>query len=80
MFLKDTSQSQNPLIVMVSTPYTPDGLFDSIEKQPEETCIKNVCIRLYLFPLPSHSRKVPRPVCLKLEYVNHIIQKSKFAC
>ncbi|MFZ0697736.1 MAG: hypothetical protein WAM88_11420 [Nitrososphaeraceae archaeon] len=24
----------DPFIVMVSTPYTPDGLFDSIEKQP----------------------------------------------
>jgi hypothetical protein len=33
----------DPLIVMVSTPYTPDGLFDSIEKQPEKTYIKNVC-------------------------------------
>ena len=24
---------------MVSTPYAPDGLFDKIEKEPEETCI-----------------------------------------
>jgi hypothetical protein len=24
---------------MVSTPYAPDGLFDSIEKEPEESCI-----------------------------------------
>jgi hypothetical protein len=29
----------DPFIVMVSTPYAPDGLFDSIEKEPEETCI-----------------------------------------
>ena len=29
----------DPYIVMVSTPYAPDGLFESIEKEPEETCI-----------------------------------------
>jgi hypothetical protein len=29
----------DPFIVIGLTPYTPDGLFDSIEKQPEETCI-----------------------------------------
>ena len=29
----------NPYIVMVSTPNAPDGLFESIEKEPEETCI-----------------------------------------
>ena len=29
----------DPFIVMISTPYAPDGLFDSIEKEPEETCI-----------------------------------------
>jgi NTE family protein len=29
----------DPFIVMVSTPYAPDGLFDSIEKEPEDTCI-----------------------------------------
>ena len=29
----------NSLIVMVSTPYAPDGLFDSIEKELEESCI-----------------------------------------
>ena len=29
----------NPLIVMVSTPYAPDGLFYSIEKELEESCI-----------------------------------------
>jgi hypothetical protein len=29
----------DPFIVMVSTPYAPDGLFDSIEKEPEESCI-----------------------------------------
>jgi len=30
---------------MVSTPYSPDGLFDSIEKEPEESCI---CKRILL--------------------------------
>jgi hypothetical protein len=29
----------DPYIVMVSTPNAPDGLFESIEKEPEETCI-----------------------------------------
>ena len=29
----------DPYIVMVSTPNSPDGLFEHIEKEPEETCI-----------------------------------------
>jgi len=29
----------NPYIVMVSTPNTPDGLFERIEKEPENTCL-----------------------------------------
>ena len=29
----------DPYIVMVSTPNAPDGLFEKIEKEPEETCI-----------------------------------------
>ena len=29
----------NPYIVMVSTPNAPDGLFESIEKEPENTCL-----------------------------------------
>src|ERR671937_1556541 len=29
----------NPYIVMVSTPNAPDGLFERIEKESEETCI-----------------------------------------
>ena len=29
----------NPYIVMVSTPNQPGGLFEKIEKEPEETCI-----------------------------------------
>ena len=29
----------NPYIVMVSTPNAPDGLFERIEKEPEETCL-----------------------------------------
>jgi hypothetical protein len=29
----------DPYFVMVSTPNAPDGLFESIEKEPEETCI-----------------------------------------
>ena len=29
----------DPFIVMVSTPNAPDGLFEKIEKEPEETCL-----------------------------------------
>jgi hypothetical protein len=29
----------NPQIVMVSTPNAPDGLFEKIEKEPEDTCL-----------------------------------------
>ena len=29
----------DPFIVMVSTPYAPNGLFERIEHEPEETCI-----------------------------------------
>ena len=29
----------NPYIVMISTPNNPDGLFNRIEMEPEETCI-----------------------------------------
>jgi hypothetical protein len=38
MFLSVILQS-DPYIVMVSTPNAPDGLFERIEKEPEETCI-----------------------------------------
>jgi hypothetical protein len=39
----------DPFIVMVSTPYAPDGLFESMEKEPEETClfIQKIIPRLY---------------------------------
>jgi hypothetical protein len=29
----------NPWIIMVSTPNSPDGLFERIEKEPQETCL-----------------------------------------
>ena len=29
----------NPYIVMVSTPNAPNGLFDKIEREPEDTCL-----------------------------------------
>ena len=35
----------NPWIVMVSTPNAPDGLFEKIEREPEDTCLYK---RLYL--------------------------------
>jgi hypothetical protein len=44
----------DPFIVMVSTPYAPDGLFDRIEKEPEETCI-------YKRPLSSQMPPAPLP-------------------
>jgi hypothetical protein len=31
----------DPYIVMVSTPNAPNGLFEKIEKQPEDSCIYN---------------------------------------
>ncbi|MGC1132713.1 MAG: hypothetical protein WA941_07815 [Nitrososphaeraceae archaeon] len=35
----------NPWIVLVSTPNAPDGLFEKIGREPEETCLYK---RLYL--------------------------------
>jgi hypothetical protein len=40
----------DPFIVMVSTPYAPDGLFDSIEKEPEESCIYKRILLDYTWP------------------------------
>jgi hypothetical protein len=36
---------------MVSTPYAPDGLFDSIEKEPEERCIYKRILLDYTYGL-----------------------------
>jgi hypothetical protein len=36
---------------MVSTPYAPDGLFDSIEKEPDETCIYKRILLDYTYGL-----------------------------
>jgi hypothetical protein len=41
----------DPFIVMVSTPYAPDGLFDSIEKEPEESCIYKRILLDYTYGL-----------------------------
>ncbi|HEY9386214.1 MAG TPA: hypothetical protein VIP70_04190 [Nitrososphaeraceae archaeon] len=41
----------DPFIVMVSTPYAPDGLFDKIEKEPEETCIYKRVLLDYTYGL-----------------------------
>ena len=50
MFLSVILQNQIPFIVMVSTPYAPDGLFDSIEKEPEESLhLQTHIVRLYLW-------------------------------
>src|SRR5919112_1954803 len=41
----------DPFIVMVSTPFAPDGLFDRIEKEPEETCIYKRVLMDYTYGL-----------------------------
>lgn len=41
----------DPFIVMVSTPYAPDDLFDRIEKEPEETCIYKRILMDYTYGL-----------------------------
>ena len=43
----------DPFIVMVSTPYAPDGLFDRIEKEPEETCIYKRILFDYTYGLQN---------------------------
>ena len=39
LFLPCHLAKSDPFIVMVSTPYAPQGLFEKIEHEPEETCI-----------------------------------------
>src|SRR3954453_16887811 len=39
----------DPFIVMVSTPYAPGGLFERIEKEPEETCIYKRLLMVYTY-------------------------------
>ena len=41
----------DPFIVMVSTPYAPEGLFDSIEKELDETCIYKRILLDYTYGL-----------------------------
>ena len=41
----------NPYIVMVSTPNAPNGLFEKIEKEPEETCIYRRLLLDYTYGL-----------------------------
>ena len=41
----------DPYIVMVSTPNGPDGLFEKIEKEPEETCIYKRLLLDYTYGL-----------------------------
>ena len=48
----------DPFIVMVSTPYAPDGLFDSIEKEPEEISIyKRILLDYTLWPWQIYTRE-----------------------
>jgi hypothetical protein len=46
----------DPFIVMVSTPYAPDGLFDSIEKEPEESCI----YKLFCLTIPDFNEMLEK--------------------
>ena len=47
----------DPYIVMVSTPNAPDGLFEKIEKEPEETClIQKSKVRLSLMALEKSTQ------------------------
>ena len=41
----------NPFIVMVSTPYAPNDLFQKIEHEPEETCIYKRILLDYTYGL-----------------------------
>jgi hypothetical protein len=41
----------DPYIVMVSTPKAPDGLFEKIEKEPEETCLYKRLLLDYTYGL-----------------------------
>jgi hypothetical protein len=41
----------DPFIVMVPIPYAPDGLFDRIEKEPEESCIYKRILMDYTYGL-----------------------------
>jgi hypothetical protein len=41
----------NPYIVMVSTPNAPNGLFEKIEKEPEESCIYRRLLMDYTYGL-----------------------------
>jgi hypothetical protein len=43
----------DPYIVMVSTPNGPDGLFEHIEKEPEETCIYKRLLLDYTYGLQN---------------------------
>ena len=43
---------------MVSTPYAPDGLFDRIEKESEETCIYKRILMDYTYGLDKIYTKV----------------------
>jgi hypothetical protein len=55
----------DPFIVMVSTPYTPDGLFDSIEKEPEESCIYKRILLDYTYGLDKiYTREDTRDLTL----------------
>src|SRR5437867_7995639 len=47
----------DPYIVMVSTPNAPDGLFEKIEKEPEETCLYKRLLLDYTYGLVKYTPK-----------------------
>jgi hypothetical protein len=62
----------DPFIVMVSTPYAPDGLFDSIEKEPEESCIYKRILLDYTYALDkTYTREDTRDLTLTKCWKRH---------
>ncbi len=47
----------NPWIVMVSTPNAPDGLFEKIEREPEDTCFYKRLFLDYTYGLTKSTRR-----------------------
>jgi hypothetical protein len=58
----------DPFIVMILTPYTPDGCL--IVERSNHRHLKAYAIRLYLFPLPYLRRTISHLINLILKYAN----------
>jgi hypothetical protein len=49
----------NPYIVMVSTPNAPEGLFERIEKESEDTCLYKRIFLDYTYGTPGYNCSCP---------------------